>query len=261
MRLAVAAADGFVSMSSASGGKSETVGDALLWYSTSSVPVFNGAGIFSEHLLRPCTLTAIYDYFRERSKPYSLLTVDGLTPDAHSVLTGMGYTEYDASPGMWLDGSPILWEPSSGRTSQLRVKQVSTLADLYLFRGLLTEVFQIPASEVNIVLSDMVLGAKHIRHYLAYLDDEGGEKAVGTITLVMSGTVPGIWNVGISYLYRRQGIAARLMRHALEEARLMGYGASMLLASHEGVSLYARLGYRTLSTVRMYVPSAGAFAP
>src|SRR5690242_7770271 len=81
--LAVAVAEGFRVLSQgAEGGWCDDVGGAICWHSASYVPVFNGAGLFSEHLFNKSTLSAISDYFAERGRPYALVTVDGLVPDA-----------------------------------------------------------------------------------------------------------------------------------------------------------------------------------
>jgi predicted acetyltransferase len=94
-----------------------------------------------------------------------------------------------------------------------------------------------------------------VRHYLGWLDDT----PVSTATLVLSGKVAGVWNVGTLAEYRRRGVAAAIMRHILSDARSLGFQSSMLLASNDGLSLYARLGYETLSTVRVFVPSRQAY--
>lgn len=251
--IALAAADGFRSLSlSADGGSTDNVGGAACWYSSSYVPVFNGAGIFAPELITRETLSAVEAYFKWRGRPYSIMSLDALVPYAARLLNRYNYTEYDSMPAMWLEGpsqdavrgSPDLW-----------VSRVSTPGPLASFRAILSQTFNLSIAEVNLVLGEKTLQVAHVRHYLGWLDNI----PVGTATLVLSGKVAGVWNVGTLQEYRGQGVAAALMRHILSEARTLGYNSSMLLASNDGMPLYARLGYETLSTVRVFVPAKQAY--
>ena len=253
MMLATAAADGFRSLSlSAEGGSTDNVGGAACWYSSSYVPVFNGAGIFDPRLISRETLSAIEAYFKWRGRPFSVMSLDALVPFATNLLDRFNYTEYDSMPAMWLEGQPRDELRGSG---DLWVSRVSTPGPLASFRSILSQVFHLSMAEVTLVMGEKALQVTHVRHYLGWLDNV----PVGTATLVLSGRVAGVWNVGTLPEYRRQGIAAALMRHILLEARSLGFQSSMLLASNEGMPLYARLGYETLSTIRVFVPSKQAY--
>lgn len=249
MSLALSAAEGFKALSRAANGHNDVVAGAQCWYCSSTAPVFNGAAILEERLLDPGTLRGIAEYFTSKGRPYSLMTVDALVPYAREGLRGMGYYEYDRTPGMWLDGAPLMWQEGTGNPA-LAITRVSDARDLTTFRTLLSRVFHIAREEAEMVLGDNALGVGEVRHYLGRLDGE----PVGTLSMVMSGPVPGIWNVGTLLEHRRSGIGTTLMRHALREAAQEGHTSSMLLASKEGVPLYEHLGYRTLSMVRIFVP-------
>lgn len=247
--LARSAAAGFRSLSmAADGGSSEDVGGALCWYSTSYVPVFNGAAIFDESLFNKPTIRMIEDYFEPRDRPYSIMTLDALTPQAARVLAPFHYVEYDSMPAMWLEGRPADNPPGS---PDVWVKQVDNPVPLAVFRRILSNVFYLSISEVNLVLGERTLQIPHVRHYLGWI----GNIPVGTASLVLSEGVAGVWNVGTLPEYRHRGVAATLMHHILNEARSLGYENSMLLASNEGQPLYDRLGYKTLSHIRVYVPA------
>src|SRR3954469_25191609 len=99
--LGVAVADGFQTLArAADSGKIEDVGGAICWYSSSSVPLFNGAGLFSDDLVNAGTLHSIEDYFTERGHPFCLVTLDGLVSDACRRLEEFDYVEFDANPAM-----------------------------------------------------------------------------------------------------------------------------------------------------------------
>lgn len=253
MMLATAAADGFRSLSlSADGGSTDKIAGAACWYSSSYIPVFNGAGIFDPQQITRETLSAIEAYFKWRGRPFSVMSLDALVPYAARLLLRFNYTEYDSMPAMWLDGPPA---DALRGSSDLWVSRVTTPPHLATFRSLLSQVFHLSMSEVNLVLGEKTLNVPTVRHYIGWLDNT----AVGTATLVLSGKVAGVWNVGTLPEHRKHGVATAIMRHILSEARSLGYQSSMLLASNEGLPLYARLGYETLSTIRVFVPSKQAY--
>jgi GNAT superfamily N-acetyltransferase len=248
LALARAAADGFRVLSmSADGGSSDDIGGAICWYSTSYVPVFNGASILEPGLINRATLSAIESYFRPRLRPFSVMTLDALVPNAATRLAPYGYGEYDAMPAMWLDGTP---GDSPAGARDLWITQVTSPVPLAAFRRILSLVFHLSLAEVNLVLGEKTLAIPHVRHYLGWLDNI----PVSTASIVLSGDVAGVWNVGTLADYRHRGVAAALMRHILADARALGCNKSMLLASDDGRPLYERLGYKTLSNVRVFVP-------
>jgi GNAT superfamily N-acetyltransferase len=247
--LARSAAEGFRSLSmSASGGSSDDVGGVTCWYSASYVPVFNGAAILEPEQINADTLGAVEQYFKWRGRPYSVMCLDTLVPHAEGLFARHGYSAYDTMPAMWLDGAPMDDPPGSPDVAVSRIVAPGSLAT---FRTILSEVFRLSMTEVNLVLSERALSVPHTHHYLGIVHGA----AVATATLVLSDGVAGVWNVGTMPAYRHRGIAAAMMRHILAEARAMGYSASMLLASDDGTPLYRRLGYRALGMVQVFVPA------
>lgn len=242
----MSAAEGLHCLSLAAGGGSQTVGGAFCWYSSSFVPAFNGAGLFREDVFSDDNLSAIDGYFRARGRPYSVIGLDGLADDGRKQLYNRGYYEFDSSPAMLLVGEPQRWPTPAGST----IRKVDTPRDLAAFRAVVSRVFHISALEVDLILNDGVLKTPMVRHYLALL----GDKPVASATLVITGSIPGIWNVGTLADYRRRGISTEIMHRLISDAAALGHSSTMLLASSEGLPLYRRLGYSTVSTMRMYSP-------
>lgn len=242
------AAAGFRSLSlSADGGSCEDVGGALCWYSTSFVPVFNGAAILDEADFTRTTIRQIEGYFKPRGRPYSIMTLDALVPHAARLIAPFNYVEYDTMPAMWLEGPP---NNSPSASSDVWLSRVDSPVPLSVFRRILSTVFHLSMPEVNLVLGERTLQIPHVRHYLGWLNNT----PVGTATLVLLNGVAGVWNVGTLPEHRHKGVAASLMHGILKEARNLGYSKSMLLASNEGQPLYERMGYETLSHVQVFVP-------
>jgi ribosomal protein S18 acetylase RimI-like enzyme len=245
------AVDGFSSMAVAAGGRVETVGGAATWYSPSNIPVFNAAGLFSADLIGPATLDAVGAYFRGLAHPYSVMILDGLVSSAAQTLDDLGYAQVDSMPAMWLDNLDTALQQVSSPVNPVEVKRVEEALEKATFRSVLLQVFAMPAEEVEIILTDKAFNMPNIRHYIARVE----EVTVGTASLVIGEEIAGIWNVGTLIQHRRQGIALKMMFHALAEAHAAGCRSSMLLASRDGTPLYERLGYSTLSTLRVFIPT------
>ncbi|HYP40836.1 MAG TPA: GNAT family N-acetyltransferase [Chloroflexia bacterium] len=258
IQMAIAAAEGFSAICMPADGVMERVGGVQCWRSSSTVPVFNGAAILSEAQINRNTFSALEDYFVPHGRPYSLITLEALAPNAHALMSALGYHEYDSIPAMRLDDLPNAdHEKRNGKSvvtipqpARLRVAPIQDEDELITFRTILSLSFHIFPADVDLIMAEPALHATNIRHYLAWL---GGDP-VGTISLVLGESLAGIWNVGTLSRYRGQGIATGMMRHALSEARTLGYTSSTLLSSNEGMSLYARLGYTTVSAVKVYTP-------
>ena len=149
LALARAAADGFRVLSmSADGGSSDDIGGAICWYSTSYVPVFNGASILDPDLINHTTLSAVESYFKPRGRPFSVMILDALIPDARRRILPYGYFEYDAMPAMWLTGEPADQPPGS---SDLWIPQVTSPVPLAAFRLLLRGLLHLTLTNWNVL--------------------------------------------------------------------------------------------------------------
>ena len=248
MSLALASVEGFRSLAFAAGGTSEDIGGILCWYSSSHVHLFNGAAILSGSQINSDNVDAIDTYFSHKRRPYCLLTVQEIVPSAPSQLAHLGYVEAENLPAMWLSGPPqeVQFPPE-----ELTISAVETPGELESFRSVLSRVFFMPRSDVDLVLGEKALEASHVRHFLGKL----GETPAATATLVLEGTLAGIWNVGTLREHGRRGIGTAMMQYALRDAGDLGYRESMLLASPEGLPLYQRLGYTALGTIKTFVPA------
>jgi ribosomal protein S18 acetylase RimI-like enzyme len=68
----------------------------------------------------------------------------------------------------------------------------------------------------------------------------------------------GIHYVATEASHRRRGLASRLLRALLAAAREKGLRTATLQASPDGLSVYERLGFRRVATLRGYRrPNAG----
>jgi ribosomal protein S18 acetylase RimI-like enzyme len=79
-----------------------------------------------------------------------------------------------------------------------------------------------------------------------------GEWACVALTLRVDDDVS-VQYVATDGRFRRRGLAARVVRGALAQARADGVRTATLQASPDGFGVYERLGFRTVATLRASV--------
>ena len=85
--------------------------------------------------------------------------------------------------------------------------------------------------------------------WVGYLDGE----PVSTASTVTAAGAIGVYNVATLPGYQRRGYGEAILRHAVEQARLQhGISRTALQATTQGLNLYERLGYRTVTRVAVY---------
>jgi ribosomal protein S18 acetylase RimI-like enzyme len=76
----------------------------------------------------------------------------------------------------------------------------------------------------------------------------GNGEAVATAATLVAGGATGLYAVATLPDYRRKGCAEALVRHAVAHIeQSQGIGLSVLQSTHEGVTLYRRMGYQTVT--------------
>jgi ribosomal protein S18 acetylase RimI-like enzyme len=116
-----------------------------------------------------------------------------------------------------------------------------------------------PPLDVVGTLNDRAYGQDdRLSRVIAAIDDPRahthGVRVDGTwacvaLTLRVGGDVS-VQYVATDLAYRRRGLAARVVGAALAEARADGLRTATLQASPDGYSVYERLGFRTVTTLR-----------
>lgn len=91
-----------------------------------------------------------------------------------------------------------------------------------------------------------------LQHFLGTLDGQ----PVASSSSMIGGGVVGLYNVGVVFSARGQGIGSALTLHPLQRARALGCRAGVLQATRMGYGLYKRLGFQEVLPVYMYVQTA-----
>ena len=87
-------------------------------------------------------------------------------------------------------------------------------------------------------------------YFYGYKENEG---MIGTTLLYTKAGNAGLHEVGVFKEYRRRGIAAAMVRHALCQAVSGGAAFSTLQASPTGKPLYESLGFREVSRIQTWI--------
>ncbi len=139
-----------------------------------------------------------------------------------------------------LMGLPMPADPATGWTHIHRIETMDELE--YANEGLALGNERIPP---------LTFGDPHIVNFYAQLE----HRAVGWAQLVTAYPQIGYLNQLYTVpVYRRRGIATRLLRRAHQEADQLGLHYMVLLASEIGMNLYRRAGYRPLAYLSVFRP-------
>lgn len=128
----------------------------------------------------------------------------------------------------------------------MTVLTVQTDGDLSEFGQLAFGTFGFPIDIAPIAFTADLCAVPQIDLFLGRVD---GVPACCSM-LLSTGTVAGIYWVGVDSRYRRQGLGSAITRHALRVAVDRGLTVATLQASKRGEPVYRRLGFET---VRSYL--------
>jgi ribosomal protein S18 acetylase RimI-like enzyme len=122
------------------------------------------------------------------------------------------------------------------------------------FRQIGALCFHVPPGWFAEVFDDEMSRRTDFRAWVAY---ENGIP-VGTAAAVRAGGVTGLYNIAILPEYRRRGYGTAVTRLAAEAAFLqnsenkLGANKLILQASAQGLRMYERMGFRTVTRIAVY---------
>lgn len=85
-------------------------------------------------------------------------------------------------------------------------------------------------------------GLDSIARHLVAVDPSGGE-VVGTLRLLRAGETAKVGRVAVRRSWRRRGVASRMLRMAIEQARAEGCTRARLAAQTQATEVYAGVGF------------------
>ena len=123
-------------------------------------------------------------------------------------------------------------------------------AALQDFRDIGAACFRVPLDWFSEVFDDRGSARVQFRAWVGY----AGGKAIGTCATVVSEGAIGVYNLATTPEYRSRGYGEALMRQSIAaEIREHGELPIVLQSTKSGLSLYKRLGFRTVTRFRVFV--------
>jgi len=150
------------------------------------------------------------------------------------------------APGMYAER---LRPPLRG-LPQIEVREVNDAPTRATFAEVMSLAFEIPHSVASAVYGSERAWSGTLKGYIGYVNG----KAVTTSAATITEDVIGLYSVATLPQYRRLGFAEAIMRHVIDQAyQTRRAHRTVLQSTSSGLSLYEKMGYRTLTNFDVYI--------
>jgi GNAT superfamily N-acetyltransferase len=182
-------------------------------------------------------------FFAADREPWILFALPDAAQEVEGPARHRGLRDEGWFPGLVLDPIP----PDIPRRPEgVEVRQVRTLEELQAFERAASRAYEVESGPVY----DRWLSYPGFSFHLAYHRDE----PVATATLVASHGVAGIVYVSTVPEARRRGFGRAAVWAAIEAGREQGLRTSSLWATPMGRPMYEKMGFRTVTSYRIWSP-------
>jgi GNAT superfamily N-acetyltransferase len=212
------------------------------------IPFFSGIATTN---LEADNVVPVMDRFRAQRCPFRWWLTPSTRPEGlETILKANGMRHAYDAPGMAADLSAAGLDVPL--PANVTIRQLTRVDELPHFFAVFVPAFSIPPGDASvwrdayerIGFDDGVAWT----HYVAYLDDQ----PVATASLLLEGTLAGIYNVATLAQARGKGIGAAVTRAAMRYARDRGATEAALQSSDAGYSVYRGLGFVDYCKLRLY---------
>ncbi len=163
-----------------------------------------------------------------------------------SLFIEYGFRQINHPPGMY--AGALL--PPARMLPAIDCRKVTDEATRRAFADISSITFDIPASISRCVYGYERAWQGDFTGFVGYV----GETPVATVATVVAAGAVGIYSLGTLPGYRRRGYGEALMRAALARAyRETGIERTILQSTAAGLSLYRRMGYRSVTSYVVYL--------
>lgn len=162
--------------------------------------------------------------------------------DADRIFSRHGLRPLTEAPGMYAEKL----RPSLRALPVLEVRPVTDAGTRGAFAGIMSVAFEIPAAICEAVYGSELSWKGEFRGYVGFANG----KPVATAGAMLTGDVIGLYSVATLPSYRRLGYAEAIMRLVIEQS---GAPKTVLQSTRSGLSLYEKMGYRTVTNFNVYI--------
>jgi ribosomal protein S18 acetylase RimI-like enzyme len=188
-------------------------------------------------------------FFRARGTPWSFWVTQGwldkpLRSQSRSVFQRHGLRYVSEMPGMIADSIP----PAIRRLPPLDVRRVAGEGLRRVFCELGSACFNVPKMWFREVFDTGPIWER-FRGYVGFVNNE----PVATAAVVAASGALGVYNLATVPGWQRRGYGEAVMRAALDDTRQQHpLERSILQSTMQGLGLYLRMGYRTVTKIDVY---------
>ncbi len=162
--------------------------------------------------------------------------------DVDGVFNRFGLRPLTEAPGMYADKL----SPPRHMLPALEVQPVADQRTQGAFADIMSVAFEIPHPVCMAIYASECAWKGAFRGYVGFSNG----KAVATAAAMVTGDIIGLYSVATLPSYRRRGYAEAIMRQVIQEA---GLAKTVLQSTRSGLSLYQRMGYRTVTNFNVYI--------
>jgi GNAT superfamily N-acetyltransferase len=149
------------------------------------------------------------------------------------------------APGMYTERL----HPPLHKLPALEVRSVGDPHTRNTFAEIMAAAFEIPHSVATAVYGSERAWSGTLKGYIGYANGKPVTTAASTVT----GDVIGLYSVATLPHHRRLGFAEAIMRQVIDEAFRNGIQRTVLQSTSSGLSLYEKMGYRTITHFDVYI--------
>jgi GNAT superfamily N-acetyltransferase len=216
--------------------------------------MFNGAflsgPVLSEGELERRAISADL-HFGKAGLKWSFWLCDSFLQPGAVRRAGEAFARHDLRCATEMPGMIALALPPAGHPlPDCEPRPTDRGAVLQEFREIGSSCFRVPLDWFSEVFDQRGTARTKFRAWVGYADG----KAVATAATVVSAGAIGLYNLATLPEYRSRGYGESLMRQCIaEEIREHGNRPIVLQSTRSGLSLYKRLGFRTVTRFRVFV--------
>lgn len=201
---------------------------------TPEMPVFNQA-VVGRPSAAAADLATVERWYAERGSTFRLTLRDNVDVALIEAASQAGYRVERVESALFME----LSEASPAPTERLTVREVTGDADLQAYGKVGWQRDGLEHIGVSIARRAKELG------FVMLLGLVGAE-AVGSSMAVITGSLVGIYNVGVEPRFRRRGYGGAMVWAAVEAGRRRGAAATWIGSTEMSDALYQRMGFRQL---------------
>jgi len=149
------------------------------------------------------------------------------------------------APGMYAERL----HPPLRKLPVLEIRAVGDPDSRGTFADIMATAFEIPHSVATSVYGSERAWSGTLKGYIGYVNGKPVTTAASTIT----GDVIGLYSVATLPQHRRLGFAEAIMRQVIDDAYRSGIQRTVLQSTSSGLSLYEKMGYRTITHFDVYI--------